>query len=124
MYEQLTESDRKIVLRMAAKNLEAARKRFADYKEECAADYAKGYRPSACIHGVSQWTDYDNICGWCEDGYGYWDYLKQAELALEEAKGTYAEYQKRQGLYRAARDMNAPEKLLGEIFEWVLEVFK
>jgi hypothetical protein len=23
----------------------------------------------ACIHGTSLWTDYDNICGGCEESY-------------------------------------------------------
>src|SRR4051794_13605472 len=27
----------------------------------------KGYRYPACEHGMSLWTDYDNICGGCED---------------------------------------------------------
>jgi hypothetical protein len=27
----------------------------------------KGYRFPHCIHGMSLWTDYDNICGGCED---------------------------------------------------------
>lgn len=26
-----------------------------------------GYAFPECIHGSSLWTDYDNICGWCED---------------------------------------------------------
>lgn len=27
----------------------------------------KGHTFPTCIHGASLWTDYDNICGWCED---------------------------------------------------------
>lgn len=31
-------------------------------------DAAKeGYRPHHCFHGTNLWTDYDNICGPCED---------------------------------------------------------
>lgn len=29
---------------------------------------AQGYRPRTCFHGASLWTEYDNICGACEDG--------------------------------------------------------
>jgi hypothetical protein len=29
----------------------------------------KGYTFPYCEHGSSRWTDYDNICGPCEDGY-------------------------------------------------------
>lgn len=29
----------------------------------------KGYSYPYCPHGSSMWTDYDNICGPCEDGY-------------------------------------------------------
>lgn len=112
------------VVRLAARNLAAARKRFADYKEECEAELKQGYRPSACIHGVSQWTDYDNICGWCEDGYGYWDYTQQAELALGEARAAYAEYAKRRELYSKAQEMRAPEHVKGEIFAWIMEAIR
>lgn len=30
----------------------------------------RGYAFPHCIHGTSRWTDYDNICGGCEDGRG------------------------------------------------------
>lgn len=33
------------------------------------ADGGRGYRFPHCPHGMSLWTDYDNICGPCEDGY-------------------------------------------------------
>lgn len=37
--------------------------------EEAQRDAAKeGFRPHYCIHGTNLWTDYDNICGGCEDG--------------------------------------------------------
>lgn len=28
----------------------------------------QGHTYPSCIHGMSRWTDYDNICGGCEDG--------------------------------------------------------
>lgn len=40
----------------------------------------RGYTFPHCIHGASRWTDYDNICGGCEDGYG------PVALAISEAR--------------------------------------
>ena len=37
----------------------------------------KGYRFPQCPHGMSLWTDYDNICGACEE----------SETVTEEARG-------------------------------------
>lgn len=64
--------------RFFAAALAEVRKREADYDEEVRAWYEEGegrprseggsgYRFPHCIHGASLWTDYDNICGWCED---------------------------------------------------------
>lgn len=112
------------VVSLAARKLAAARQRFAEYAEACEAEYKQGYRPSACIHGVSNWLPYEVLCGWCEDGYGYWDYTQQAELALGEARAAFAEYAKRRELYSKARELGATESLKGEIFDWVMEALK
>jgi hypothetical protein len=67
------------------------------YREEVDAWYTTGDgRPSSeggrgytfphCIHGSSRWTDYDNICGGCEDGYG------AAEMAIGEARTAYIRF--------------------------------
>lgn len=40
----------------------------------------KGYAYPRCPHGSSRWTDYDNICGPCEDGYSVY------QLALMSAR--------------------------------------
>ena len=42
--------------------------RLEQYERECREYAADGYRPHYCLHGVNLWTDYDNICGWCEEG--------------------------------------------------------
>jgi hypothetical protein len=55
--------------------------RRADYALECEADRRNGHRPHYCIHGTNQWTDYDNICGGCEDS------LSDAEWADVVAHG-------------------------------------
>jgi hypothetical protein len=43
--------------------------RRAEYERECAEYREQGYGPHYCIHGTNLWTDYDNICGGCEDSH-------------------------------------------------------
>ena len=54
--------------------LKVARKRYAqmvtEWDENVEMHAAEGHRPSTCIHGTNMWTDYDNICGACEEGLG------------------------------------------------------
>ena len=45
-------------------------------------DYEDEFDPSQCIHGTSQWTDYDNICMMCET---YGNKLPPAELEAKDA---------------------------------------
>lgn len=73
-------------MRLALVLLKQRRQQFADWKESCAAERRQGYAPSACVHGTSRWTDYDNICGPCEDGLGWWDFAAQARDCLNEAE--------------------------------------
>lgn len=42
-----------------------------------------GYTFPQCKHGSNLWTDYDNICGGCEDG------SSNVELAIVEARTRY-----------------------------------
>lgn len=46
----------------------------------------KGYAYPACEHGTSRWTDYDNICGPCEDGIYLSNGVVRRQFALAEAK--------------------------------------
>lgn len=48
-----------------AADLFAQQRAFEEAQAEAAKD---GFRPHYCIHGTNLWTDYDNICGGCEDG--------------------------------------------------------
>ena len=50
----------------------------ARYEEDCAYDREQGHRPHYCIHGTNQWTDYDNICGGCEDSLTVWDMAERS----------------------------------------------
>lgn len=77
--------DRRI-LHMAAV---LARRYYADYEAyvaECAMHRGHGHRPRYCEHGADQWTDYDNICGGCEDGVTMRDGVQRRQRALAEAR--------------------------------------
>lgn len=74
-----------------------------------------GYTFPACIHGRSLWTDYDNICGPCEDS------LTLYEQALAAAWRDFNEYTKRAGVASTARDTRAPEEAVKMLIEWSIE---
>ena len=60
--------DKKHVALRALRILRDLQKQEREWQAE-AEEYAKqGHRPHYCIHGTNQWTDYDNICGGCEEG--------------------------------------------------------
>lgn len=65
--------------------VEAERKHYEDFdkaRQEFWDDPAnKGLSFPTCIHGSSNWTDYDNICGACEDGYTYFIEEREREDA-------------------------------------------
>lgn len=66
---------------------------FEEYEEDCRYDATNGHRSHYCVHGVNQWTDYDNICGQCEEGLttlkDYMPLLRHE--ALTEARRFWAE---------------------------------
>lgn len=59
---------------------------FQYYLDACDSWRRDGYRPHHCEHGTNQWTDYDNICGPCEDGRSMGDPMQRMEFALYEAR--------------------------------------
>lgn len=99
--------------------LTSYRNRFAEYEEEC-NEYAKqGYRPHYCIHGTNQWTDYDNICGGCEDGENYWHYDTFGRMAIDEAKRAMEQMMERIDLYVKLDKERAP--IHADLMAWVSE---
>jgi len=99
--------------------LNSYRNRFAEYEEEC-NEYAKqGYRPRTCIHGTNQWTDYDNICGGCEDGENYWSLETFGPIAIAEAKQAMAEMLERIDIYIKLDRGRAP--IHEDLAAWVSE---
>jgi hypothetical protein len=60
------------------------------YLADCEADRRRGHRVHFCEHGVNLQTDYDPICGSCEEGYSIGDPFYRRQLALSEAKSRIA----------------------------------
>lgn len=81
----------------------------------------KGYSfPAACAHGSSAWTDYDNICGPCEDGFSLY------QLAIWSAQENVSEARKRLDWLLSAppefqRDY---EELFSELIGWSVRPVK
>lgn len=76
----------------------------------------RGYRFPACIHGTDLCTDYDNICGPCEDS------LTVYEEALNLAHTRFRDYKDRMVAYRAAKAAQAPTEVMEPLGKWVTEV--
>lgn len=49
--------------------LEGFHKGQADYLRDCEEYREKGWRHHYCFHGTNMWTDYDPICGMCEESH-------------------------------------------------------
>jgi hypothetical protein len=75
----------------------------------------KGYAYPECIHGASRWTDYDNICGPCEDG------LSLHQLAMSYAWQDVHEYMRRTEVLGAAMRANAPHEATEALTTWALD---
>jgi hypothetical protein len=76
----------KHVLRLALALYRDMTTGYAEYLAACEADYRRGHRAHYCEHGTNQWTDYDNICGPCEDGHSLRDPMVRRRVALDQAR--------------------------------------
>lgn len=76
----------------------------------------RGYRYPECIHGSSLWTDYDNICGGCEDG------SSAVELAIGEARTRWLTFV---GFFEWMTDSPAalPDHIRKEIADFSVTLF-
>ena len=90
----LTLAQHKLYLHMAVAYMRRLTERRRMYEEECERDARNGHRAHYCIHGTNQWTDYDNICGPCEES------LTDQELALAGAYTDMREYMKRLRMFQ------------------------
>lgn len=79
------------VLKLALMLYRAYTLRYEAYLADCERDRRNGHRAHYCEHGTNQWTDYDNICGPCEDGFSLRDPMARRTLALESAKARVEE---------------------------------
>lgn len=70
----------------------------------------RGYRFPSCIHGMSLWTDYDNICGGCEDS------LSVAQEAVGIARSWYRRWQ---WVMSAPSDL--PSQYKTDLVAWMIE---
>jgi len=106
---------RRFLIQRALKHLRRLQARQAAYDEECREWARQGYRAHYCIHGTNQWTDYDNICGPCEDG------LTIRELALVLAHDDVHEIEEREVFYKRALELHLPKELLEGLVTWAIE---
>jgi hypothetical protein len=108
------------ILKLAAKIFAFYGKQWEAYESDCEDWAEQGYRPAHCFHGTNLWTDYDPMCGPCEDGYSWFDPMLYRQLALAEAKAVYAEFDERLSLYIKASTKHAPMDY-GKMILWVSE---
>lgn len=98
--------------------VERERARYAEYDEYCESHYRRGYRPEHCPHGVNLWVDYDPICGYCENGYSYFDYQRAVRDAIDAVragvKRTRDITRAAEVLAKAARDAPSGAVQLGD----------
>lgn len=77
----------------------------------------RGYRYPECIHGMSLWTDYDNICGGCE-----------ASLTVyQEAQGLAREWYDawcNRYAFMSSAPLDVPDDVREKLAVWVLETLK
>lgn len=69
----------------------------------------QGYTFPYCIHGTSRWTDYDNICGGCEDPENIY------RMALNQAWELVTNYIRQNELVKWCRKYGFSEKAINEI---------
>lgn len=108
-------------LKLAAKIMKRMRRQWEMYEEDCADAAKQGFRPHYCFHGTNQWTDYDNICGWCEEYGNSWDYELALRQALDEAKAALEAKQKRVDLLISCQIQKMPVGDWGNLMTWAHE---
>lgn len=85
----LSASAKAIIIREARKDWADIQRTVADWNEMADQCQREGYAPRYCIHGTDRWTDYDNICGGCEDGI-----FPQDMTYMEVLSNTLAQYRR------------------------------
>lgn len=78
----------------------------------------KGYSYPCCPHGTSNWTDYDNICGRCEDGYSVYQW------AVWEATERVAKARERIDWIVSAPSSLRHTEMHRDLIDWAMEPIK
>ena len=93
-----------------AEALEAWRKMALD----C---HRNGWRPSECIHGTSNWTDYDNVCQWCEE-FGFNGFPSVYDYAIDRVRSAEnLVLQRMEGAIKM-RYWEMPDGLHNSVMDW------
>lgn len=76
----------------------------------------RGYTYPECVHGTSRWTDWDNICGGCEEG------ASLADIYIGQVRHAFRQFQERNLAVKDLRDSgyNSTEQLR-PLYEWSFE---
>jgi len=72
-----------------------------------------GYRYPRCPHGMSLWTDYDNICGGCEDSRTA---IQDAQAIARNQFATFS----RRWAWAETLPSDLPSEIRTDILGWVL----
>lgn len=107
----MTENEFRMVLSLTRK---AYRKAKAERAAEEASYAEDGYRPHYCIHGTNQWTDYDNICGGCEEG------ISLLRMIAEGARSDVTQFTDRLAWMGKAPGY-LPQDASDSLWKWVME---
>lgn len=106
-----------VVLRRAMELMHELKAGYEEYLEERESYWKEGYRPHYCEHGTNQWTDYDNICGPCEDGVS----MRHPDQRWAAAKAqASAEFEQR----RAVAELNDAYKQATDDTAFLPQLFK
>lgn len=116
-----TKTAAKSVAELAAHIMKGYKADYAAYLEMVEDCARRKYRPEYCIHGTYQWTDYDNICGGCEDEGNTWNYLTYAGYAMDRARAAFAERDKRIESIMTLVALQAPMGAIADLTGWAVE---
>lgn len=107
--------------KLALNITKAMRKVYENYEEAALDEAKRGYSMHYCIHGTNLWTDYDNICGGCENGESYFDYMRELRYAKDRVDSTWEKCQKRRVNLVPIISDGADGELINKLLEWATE---
>lgn len=93
------------------------------YRQEVIGWRSHGHRPHYCEHGTDKWTDYDNICGPCENGETLEDPLYLRRLAIDTANEFWQQVRELNGRWHALFDVlpSAQHDAMNDIYTAALD---